>query len=106
MSDDKPAYMLVIAQIEDGDKLATYQGELLASGLYPKNQGGYLVRGRPLEIFEGEWPGNQAVVIAKFASARHARDFWYSDQYQHHIKPLREGAGQFSVALLEELNEE
>ncbi len=104
MSDDKPAYMLVVAKITDGDKMGNYQGALMESGLYPKNTGGYLVRGRPLEIFEGEWPGNQAVVIAKFASAQHARDFWYSEQYQNQIKPLRQGAGEFSVSLFEEID--
>lgn len=105
MTDTKPAYMLVIGRIEDGQKMAQYQAALTASGLYPRNEGGYLVRGRPIEMFEGEWPGNQAVVIAKFASADHARNFWHSDTYQNEIKPLRAGAGDFTVALLEELAE-
>ncbi len=102
MSETKPAYMLVIAEVTDGKKLANYQGELMASGLYPRNEGEYLAKGRPLEMFEGEWADNQALVIARFPSAEHARRFWYSEQYQNDIKPLREGAGRFTVALIEE----
>lgn len=105
MSDTKPAYMLVIGQINDGKKMGEYQAALTASGLYAKNEGGYEVRGRPIEMFEGEWPSNQAVVIAKFASAEHARNFWQSDTYQNEIKPLRAGAGHFTVALFEEVDE-
>ena len=105
MSDEKAAYMLVIAQIDDGQKMGAYQAALTASGLYPKNNGGYQVRGRPIEMFEGEWPGNQAVVIAKFASADDARNFWNSDVYQNEIKPLRAGAGSFTVALFDALDE-
>ena len=105
MSDDKPVYMLVIGQINDGQKMGAYQAALTASELYPKNNGGYQVRGRPIEMFEGEWPGNQAVVIAKFASADDARNFWHSDTYQNEIKPLRAGAGSFTVALFEALDE-
>ena len=94
--------MLVIAEVADAKQLAAYQGELMASGLYPENGGEYLVKGRPLEMFEEEWPSNQALVIARFPSAEHARKFWYSDAYQNDIKPLREGAGRFTVALFEE----
>ncbi len=101
MSETKPAYMLVLAEVADGKKLANYQGELMASGLYPQNEGEYKAKGRPLEMFEGDWPNNRAVVIARFPSAEHARRFWYSDQYQNDIKPLREGAGTFTVALFE-----
>ena len=102
MSNDKPAYMVVIAEISDGEKMAEYQAALSASGLYPDNEGSYRVRGRPIEMFEGEWPSNQAVVVAKFPSADHARNFWRSDTYQNEIKPLRAGAGSFTVALFVE----
>ena len=105
MSDEKAAYMLVIGQITDGQKMGAYQAALTASALYPKNNGGYQVRGRPIEMFEGEWPGNQAVVIAKFSSADDARNFWNSDVYQNEIKPLRAGAGSFTVALFEAVDE-
>lgn len=99
---DKAAYMLVTAKVKDGQKMGNYQKALMESGLYPKNEGFYLTKGRPIEIFEGEWPDNQAVVIAKFPSADHARNFWHSDEYQNQVKPLRDGAAEISVALFEE----
>ena len=105
MSDDKSVYMLVLGKIADPAKMGKYQSALTESGLYPKNKGGYRFKGRPIEIFEGEWPENGAAVIAKFPSAEDARNFWYSDEYQNAIKPLREGAGEFTVALFEETDE-
>jgi uncharacterized protein (DUF1330 family) len=105
MSEGKAAYMLVIGQINDGKKMGEYQAALTAAGIYEKNEGDYQVRGRPIEMFEGEWPSNQAVVIAKFPSAEHARNFWRSDTYQNEIKPLRAGAGHFTVALFEEVED-
>jgi uncharacterized protein (DUF1330 family) len=102
MSETKPAYMVVVAEVTDGKKLANYQGALMASGLHLQNEGEYVAKGQPLEMFEGDWPDNQRLVIERFPSAEHARKFWYSDQYQNKIKPLRDGAGRFTVALFEE----
>ena len=98
-SDDRPVYMLVVGDIRDRDKMGAYQKALMESGLYPQNGGYYLATGKPVEMFEGEWPQSQGVVIAKFPSLEHARSFWHSDTYQKRIKPLREGAGTFNVSV-------
>lgn len=100
--DDGPVLMLVIGQIEDRDRMAAYQGALMESGLYPEHEGHYVVVGRPVDMFEGEWPDNQGMVIAKFPSLAHARAFWNSDTYQNRIKPLRAGAGTFNVSVFTE----
>lgn len=97
--EDKPVYMLVVGQIEDRKKMAAYQDALMESGLYPDHEGHYVAFGKPMEMFEGDWPGNQGMVIAKFPSLRQARAFWTSDRYQNEIKPLREGAGTFNVSV-------
>ncbi len=104
MSDDDttPVYMLVIGQIKDREKMAAYQAALMESGLYPQHGGHYIAVGRPVEMFEGEWPDDQGMVIAKFPSLSHARAFWSSDTYQKKIKPLREGAGSFNVSVFPE----
>ncbi len=99
---EQPVYMLVIGQIEDREKMAAYQGALMESGLYPRHDGYYVAVGRPVEMFEGEWPDNQGMVIAKFPSLEKARAFWNSDAYQNEIKPLREGAGTFNVSVFPE----
>lgn len=104
MSEDteKAVYMLVLGQIEDRDKMAAYQSALMASEIYQKNGGYYVAFGKPIDMFEGDWPSNQAAVIAKFPSLKAAQSFWNSDVYQNEIKPLREGAGTFTVAVFPE----
>lgn len=104
MSEDqeKAVYMLVIGQIEDREKMNAYQNALMESGIYQENHGHYVAFGKPVEMFEGEWPDNQAAVIAKFPSLAAAQSFWNSDVYQNKIKPLREGAGNFNVSVFPE----
>ena len=101
---DGPVFMIVVGTIEDRDKMAAYQGALMESGLYPKNEGYYVAVGRPIEMFEEEWPGNQGMVIARFPSLAHARSFWYSEEYQERIKPLRAGAGTFNVSVFPDVS--
>lgn len=96
---DEAVYMLVVGQITDSEKIGKYQGALMESGLYPKNEGHYIAFGRPVEMFEGDWPQDQAIVIARFPSREHAQRFWNSEEYQQRIKPLREGAGTFNVSV-------
>ena len=96
--------MLVIGDVTDRDKMAEYQGALMESGLYPEHQGHYIAAGKPVDMFEGEWPETQGMVIARFPSLKAARDFWYSEAYQKKIKPLREGAGTFVVSVFPDIS--
>ncbi|MDX1480369.1 MAG: DUF1330 domain-containing protein [Woeseiaceae bacterium] len=105
-SDERPVYMLVVGEIRDREKMGEYQKALMASGLYPENGGYYLATGKPVEMFEGDWPQNRGMVIAKFPSLDHARSFWNSETYQKRIKPLREGAGSFNVSVFPALADE
>ena len=104
IASDKPVFMLVVGQIEDRDKMAAYQGALMESGLYPEHDGHYVAFGKPIDMFEGDWPENQGLVIAKFPSLEHARAFWNSDDYQNRIKPLRLGAGTFNVSVFTDVS--
>lgn len=96
-------YMLVMGRVTDPEKMARYQQALTETGLYAANDGHYVAFGKPVDIFEGQWPDNQAMVIAKFPSLEKARSFWLSDTYQNEVKPLREGAGDFIVSVIPEL---
>ena len=104
-ADDTPVFMVVIGNIEDRDRMTAYQGALMESGLYPRHQGHYVAFGKPVEMFEGSWPDNQGLVIARFPSLDHARRFWNSDDYQKRIKPLREGAGEFNVSVFRDVTD-
>ena len=102
-STQRPVYMLVLADLEDRGPMADYARAMQEHQLYEKNDGYYTAIGKPLEVFEGEWADHQPVVMARFPSLEHARNFWHSPEYQHQVKPLRAGAGSFRVAVFEEL---
>lgn len=99
---DKPAYLVVVSTITDPAKSRAYVEALRASGLYPALGGFHMTAGKPTELLEGGMFGESPIVIAKFPCVEAARRFWYSDVYQKKIKPLREGAGSFEVAIFEE----
>lgn len=96
-----PVYMVVSGLSLDGKRMGAYARALAASGLYPKNLGYYVGAIKPLEVFEGKVPGNHGLVIARFPSLDAARSFWYSEEYQKQIKPIRENppAGTYTVAV-------
>lgn len=97
---EQPAYLLVTAKVADRAKMAAYSKALAESGLYEKHGGRYLFAGPPTNPVE-DWPQGQSAVLAVFPSRAAADAFWFSDIYQNDIKPLREGAGEFHVAIFE-----
>ena len=99
---DPPAYLLVTARVSDPDKMVAYAGALAASGLYPRHGGRYLFIGKAKTPLE-DWPVGDSVVCAVFPSRAAAEAFWADPEYQHVIKPLRAGAGDFHVAIFEGL---
>ncbi len=94
-----PAYLLVTAIVTDPAKMQAYNAALQASGLYPRHGGRYIFVGRPAATMEN-WDG-KAAVCAEFPDRESAEAFWNSEEYQQRIKPLREGAGSFHVAIFE-----
>ncbi len=102
-SEDRPVYMVVLAELENRKPMAAYAEAMAQHRLYEKNDGYYTAFGRPLEVFEGEWGDHQPMVMARFPSLEHARRFWHSEDYQQRVKPLRADAGRFRVAVFEEL---
>ena len=64
----------------------------------------YLVRGRPLEIYEGSWEDWRAVVVSKWAQRKTGSEFWYSDAYQNDVMPRRLNPGTaYLVGLFDKL---
>jgi uncharacterized protein (DUF1330 family) len=97
---DRSAYLLVTATVADRVRMAAYTQALAASGLYAKYGGRYLFAGPPARPAEN-WPEGQSAVLALFPSRAAAEAFWNDDIYQREVKPLRDGAGEFSVAIFE-----
>ena len=101
MSDvERPAYLLVTAKVTDRGKMAAYSKALADSGLYAKHGGRYLFVGPAANAVE-LWPDGQSAVLAMFPSRGAAEAFWFDEVYQSEIKPLRDGAGEFQVAIFD-----
>jgi uncharacterized protein (DUF1330 family) len=96
----RPAYLLVTARVSDPVKMGAYARALAASGLYARYGGHYLFIGKPVAEMEN-WPAGQSIVCAHFPSRAAAEAFWTDAQYQNDIKPLRDGAGDFHIAIFE-----
>ena len=98
--DGKPAYLLVIATVTDRVKMGAYSKALAESGLYARHGGRYQFIGGAAEPCE-DWVDGTSIVCAHFPSRAAAHAFWHDAQYQDEVKPLREGAGVFHVAIFE-----
>lgn len=76
----------------------SYGEALRESALYARLDGFYLLSGRPLEVFEGDWTGRDMALVAEFPCLEAARAFYWSKAYQA-IIPLRAGAGDFFLGV-------
>lgn len=91
-----PAYLIVQARVDDADQISKYveavQPQIAAHGGKP------IARGVP-QVMEGDWPW-QTVGIVQFPTFADGERFWNSPDYRA-IIPLREGASQFQVLLID-----
>lgn len=97
-----PAFLLVIAKVNDPPAMKAYAQALAASGLYARHGGEYAFIGKATEGLEN-WDIGQSIVCARFPSAAAAHAFWNDTQYQTQIKPLRIGAADVQVAIFDGL---
>lgn len=102
--DGKPVIMVVRGLIHDYDRLRAYGQALAASGLYPQLGGYYLNAPRAIEVFEGNVPKNESILMVRFPCLAHARAFWNSKAYQDDVRPRRldPSAGDFTVSVYPE----
>lgn len=92
------AYLIVnIARILDDKKYAEYRTRV--SQTITAVGGEYLVRGGHVEVLEGEWSPNRAVVI-RFPSADVAKSWWSSAEYAE-LKQLRQSTTVTEMVLVE-----
>ena len=92
------AYLIVDTKITNEDKYEEYKR--LAAPLLEECGGEYLARGGTLVVDQDElWTPNRLVVV-KFPSMQHAKDFLKNDKYQP-IKAIRIGASQATLTIVE-----
>jgi uncharacterized protein (DUF1330 family) len=102
--DDKPVLMVVAGPTHDRTRMQAYAKAIADSGIYAKLGGYYVNVPRPVAVFEGAVPANQATLIVRFPCLANARAFWHSKIYQETIKPLRlnPSAGDYTVTVYPE----
>lgn len=97
---DQPAYMLVLGQVSDREKLGAYSA--LIWPMY-RQRGGYYLGLATADNVRSAINDNRdapSIVIARWPNLAAARDFWFSDDYQSKAIPLRADAGTFNALLL------
>lgn len=92
-----PAYMIIEARISDPQKFAPYARA--NPPIIAQYGGRYVAMRGHVEALEGEL-GDSRIVLSQWPDLDSARRYWNSPEYQA-IKPLREGAGEFRVLLVE-----
>jgi uncharacterized protein (DUF1330 family) len=93
-----PAYVIAdVRDVRDADALLEYRRR--NTDAVASHGGRFLVRGGESTLLEGEWP-TQRMVVMEFPDADAARAWWASDEYEA-IKPLRRGASETNIILVE-----
>jgi len=100
---NKSAYMIISGNVIEPDKMGPYikaAGPLFAAAGIEQIALG--VAGSSVQILEGQWPYQGALMLYKCRSMEQLIKFWNSPEYQEAIK-LRDGIveSNFSVAIEE-----
>ena len=73
-----PAYVIVNVEVSDTAEYEVYKQ--MAPGSIEAYGGRYLVRGGPVDVFEGRWSPRRVVVL-EFPTKRKAHEWWNSTEY-------------------------
>lgn len=92
-----PGYVIVESAILDPARFEEYKRA--AAPTVARYGGRYLVRGSAISVIEGSWQPRRLVVL-EFESVERARQWIESPEYRA-VKPLRHGAAEFNVVLVE-----
>ena len=93
-----PAYVIAdVRAVRDQDALIEYRRR--NTDAVADHGGRFVVRGGEAEVLEGAWDTVRMVVI-EFPDAAAARAWWESEEYEA-IKPLRRGASDTNIILVE-----
>ena len=94
------AYLLAVCEItKPGPGLKEYSEK--SAELIKKNGGEYVLRGPAAMDIEGDVLKGKVVILSKFPSLDDVNAFVNGDEYQAHVKPLREGTGDYHIAVYE-----
>lgn len=93
-------YMLIEGSVSQPEPMERYRAVILPM---MAELGSYYVvfeLGGNVDVLEGAWK-EDILAVSRWPTAGHAHDFWFSDRYNEVAVPIREGAGDFKVLLME-----
>ena len=91
------AFILTTVEVSDAQAFAAYRAAI--AGLNDRIGGTMLVRGKALEILEGDGEAGEVVIVIGFPDIGAARAYLASPEDQA-ARPLREAAGRFRIRLV------
>jgi uncharacterized protein (DUF1330 family) len=94
------AYMLAVCNITN-PKPEMKEYSQKSAALAKQHGGKYLLRGKPVENYEGELLEGKVVILSEFPTMDDLQAFIKGDEYQNNIKHLREGTGEYHIAFYE-----
>lgn len=98
---ERPAYLVVSIDDLDRSKSAPYGEALRRTQIVPRHGGEYVAVGSSPLVLEGTWPAGRSMVVERYPCLEMIKAFWYSDEYQKEIMPLRAGSGTYTVVAFE-----
>jgi uncharacterized protein (DUF1330 family) len=94
------AYIVSVCDITNiGEALKEYAQR--SADLAHRHGGRYTVRGKPVEVVEGEQLAGKSLVILEFPTMEQLQAYLHGDEYQSTVKPLRKGTGIYDIGVYE-----
>ncbi|WP_375194338.1 DUF1330 domain-containing protein [Sphingobium sp.] len=91
------AFILTTVTVTNPQAFAAYRAAI--AGLNERIGGDMLIRGRTIELLEGDGETGEVIIVIGFPDAGAARAYITSPEYQA-ARPLREAAGRFRIRLV------
>ena len=98
----EPVYLMVWIENIDRSKSAAYGQALRQSRIVSRHGGVYLAVSPPALLLEGDWPADRGFVVERYPCRALFDAMWFSNEYQEVLKPLRDGSGDYTVALFDQ----
>lgn len=95
-----PAYIIALSKVTNmTEELKEYVK--LSAEMCNARGAKYIVKSPPKEMLEGEQLKEPIMIVQEWPSLKEAHDFYYSDEYQNKVKPLRDNTGIYDLAIYE-----
>ena len=95
-----PAY--IISLVEFTNMTPALKEYAQKSAALAKQHGGrYIVRGKAMEVLEGDKLAGKSLVILEFPTLEQLHAFVKGDAYQKTVKPLRKDTGIYDIGIFE-----